>query len=127
MDGLSKKNTNDSRESAAIYVTKNLLNKNIEIDIFDPKVKQSQIYFDLSNINLDYDKSMVNFIEEPFLNISEYNIIAILTEWDEFKDFDWKTVYNNIKKPAYIFDGRNILKSEIIKKIGFNYLGLGRN
>ena len=85
-----KKNTNDTRESAAIYVTNNLLNKNIEIDIYDPKVKQSQIDFDLSNLNADYDKSLVNFIEEPFLNISEYNIIAIMTEWDEFKDYDWE-------------------------------------
>ena len=121
-----KKNTNDSRESAAIYVTKNLLNKNIAIDIFDPKVKQSQIYFDLSNINIDYDESMVNFIQEPFLNISEYNIIAILTEWDEFKDYDWENIYKKTNKPIYIFDGRNILEIEKIKKIGFNYIGLGR-
>ena len=49
-----------------------------------------------------------------------------MTEWDEFISYDWKKVYNGIKKPAYIFDGRNILNSELIKKIGFNYLGLGR-
>ena len=121
-----KKNTNDTRESAAIYVTNNLLNKNIEIDIYDPKVKQSQVDFDLSNINVDYNKSLVNFIEEPFLNISKYNIIAIMTEWDEFIDYDWKKIYKKIKKPAYIFDGRNILGIEKIKKIGFNYIGLGR-
>ena len=121
-----KKNTNDTRESAAIYVTNNLLNKNIEIDIYDPKVKQSQVDFDLSNINADYDKSLVNFIEEPFLNVSEYNIIAIMTEWDEFKDYDWEEIYKKTIKPTYIFDGRNILEIEKIKKIGFNYIGLGR-
>ena len=121
-----KKNTNDTRESAAIYVTKNLLNKNIEIDIYDPKVKYSQVDFDLSNINVDYDKSLINFIDEPFLNISEYNIIAIMTEWDEFKDYEWEKIYQKTKKPAYIFDGRNILDIEKIKKIGFNYIGLGR-
>ena len=49
-----------------------------------------------------------------------------MTEWDEFVSYDWKTVYSNIKKPAYIFDGRNILNIEKIKKIGFNYIGLGR-
>ena len=121
-----KKNTNDTRESAAIYVTNNLLNKNIEIDIYDPKVKQTQVDFDLSNINTDYDKSLVNFIEEPFLNVSEYNIIAIMTEWDEFKDYDWEKIYKKTIKPIYIFDGRNILEIEKIKKIGFNYIGLGR-
>ena len=121
-----KKNTNDTRESAAIYVANNLLNENIEIEIYDPKVKQSQIDYDLSNLNLDYQKSMVNFANEPFLNISNYNIIAIMTEWDEFITYEWKKIYSNIKKPAYIFDGRNILNSELIKKIGFNYSGIGR-
>ena len=77
-------------------------------------------------MNPDYNKSLVNFVDKPFLNISNFNIIAILTEWDEFINYDWKTIYKNINKPAYIFDGRNILNIEIIKKIGFNYLGLGR-
>ena len=121
-----KKNTNDTRESAAIYVANNLLNKNIKIDVYDPKVKQSQVDFDLSNLNPDYDKSMVNFIEEPFLNISKYNIIAIMTEWDEFKNYDWEKIYKKTKKPSYIYDGRNILGIQNIKKIGFNYIGLGR-
>ena len=52
-----KKNTNDTRESAAIYVANNLLNENIEIDIYDPKVKESQVKNNLSNLNLDYDKT----------------------------------------------------------------------
>tara|TARA_B100002051_G_scaffold239299_1_gene242436 strand:+ start:573 stop:1958 length:1386 start_codon:yes stop_codon:yes gene_type:complete len=121
-----KKDTNDTRESAAIYVANNLLNNNIKIDVFDPKVAEHQINFDLSNVNPNYEKSSVKFIEEPFLNISEYNIIAIMTEWDEFKAFDWKIIYKKIKKPAFIFDGRNILNSKNIKKIGFNYIGLGR-
>ena len=93
-----KKNTNDTRESAAIYVANNLLNNNIGIQIYDPKVKEDQINFDLSNLNPEYDKSLVNFIHDPFLDISEYNIIAIMTEWDEFILYDWKTVYSNIKK-----------------------------
>ena len=64
-----QKNTNDTRESAAIYVANNLLSSNIEIDIYDPKVKDVQINFDLSNLNPRYKKSLVNFVEEPFLNI----------------------------------------------------------
>ena len=61
-----KKNTNDTRESAAIYVTNNLLNKGIEIEIYDPKVKENQVNFDLSNLNPNYKKSSVNFVSEPF-------------------------------------------------------------
>ena len=121
-----KKNTNDTRESAAIYVANNLINNNISIQIYDPKVKEEQIISDLSNLNPDYEKSLVNFIHEPFSNISDYNIITILTEWDEFINYDWQKVYCSIKKPAYIFDGRNILNVELIKKNGFNYIGLGR-
>ena len=49
-----------------------------------------------------------------------------MTEWDEFINYDWKKIFSNIKKPAYIFDGRNILNSELIKKLGFNYSGIGR-
>ena len=121
-----KKNTNDTRESAAIYVANNLLNKKISLDIYDPKVKESQVKFDLSEINPDYDESLINFLENPFVNISQYNVIVILTEWDEFVDYDWKGIYSKIKKPAYIFDGRNILNVSKISEIGFNYIGLGR-
>ena len=119
-----KKNTNDTRESAAIYVANNLLNKKISLDIYDPKVKESQVKFDLSEINPEYDESLINFLENPFVNISQYNVIVILTEWDEFVDYDWKGIYSKIKKPAYIFDGRNILNVSKISEIGFNYIGL---
>ena len=109
-----------------MYVANNLLNNNIKIDVYDPKVMEHQIDFDLSNLNPDYDESLVNYIEKPFYNISDYNTIAIMTEWDEFKVFDWRIIHEKIKKPAFIFDGRNILEIEKIKNIGFNYLGLGR-
>ena len=121
-----KNNTNDTRESAAIYVANELINNNIRIDVYDPKVKEDQVKFDLSNLNSDYNESLINFIQEPFLNISDYNLIAIMTEWDEFKDYDWKSIYEKVKKPAFIFDGRNILDIIEISKVGFNYIGLGR-
>ena len=121
-----KKNTNDTRESAAIYVANNLIKNNIRIQIYDPKVKEEQIIFDLLNLNPDFEKSMVNFVHEPFLNSSIHNVIAIMTEWDEFITYDWNKIYTNMNKPAYIFDGRNILNREVMKRIGFNYLGLGR-
>ena len=121
-----KKDTNDSRESAAIYVANNLLNNKIRIDIYDPKVNKDQVDFDLSYLNENYDKSLVKFIEDPISNISNYNLIALMTEWEEFKNYDWNKIYSLIKKPAFIFDGRNILDLEKIKKIGFNYIGLGR-
>ncbi len=121
-----KKDTNDTRESAAIYVADNLINDDIRIDVYDPKVNKDQVDFDLSYLNENYDKSLVKFIEDPISNISNYNLIAIMTEWEEFKNYDWNKIYSLIKKPAFIFDGRNILDVKKIKKIGFNYIGLGR-
>ena len=76
------------------------------------KLKKAD-YFRFIKFNPDFEKSMVNFVYAPFLNSSVHNVIAIMTEWDEFITYDWNTVYNNIKKPAYIFDGRNILNCEV--------------
>ena len=121
-----KKDTNDTRESAAIYVSDNLINNGIGIDIYDPKVNKDQIDFDLSYLNKNYDKSLVKFIENPISNISRYSLIAIMTEWDEFKNYDWYDIYKKMKKPAFVFDGRNILDIEEMDKIGFNYTRLGR-
>ena len=122
-----KKNTNDSRESAAIYVAHNLLKNNIKIDVYDPRIDENKVNSDLLNLNPEHIESDINVLKKPFLNISDYNLVVITTEWDEFKNYDWKNTFENIKKPSYIFDGRNILNSEEIKKIGFNYFGIGRS
>ncbi len=121
-----KKDTNDTRESAAIYVADNLLKNQILIDVYDPKVDKKQVKLDLSQLNNDYSSKMVNFSDTPTKNLSSCNVIAILTEWDEFKNYDWKKIYKNIRKPAYVFDGRNLLDMHKLKSIGFNYIGLGR-
>ena len=73
--------------------------------------------------------------EQNEKHISHYNniyevsenahAIAILTEWDEFKECDWQKIYNNMLKPAFIFDGRNLLNSQKMKEIGFNYQAIG--
>ena len=123
-----KKDTNDTRESAAIYVSDNLIKSNINLNIYDPKVKESQIFFDMNYINGNdkKNKQHISIYNNPIDCIHKTNIIAILTEWDEFKDYDWKNLYKKMRKPAYIFDGRNILDKVKLESIGFNYIGLGR-
>ena len=123
-----KKDTNDTRESAAIYVANNLIKSNIHINVYDPKVRESQIFFDMNYINGDDKKNReyISVFNNPIDCIDKTNIIAILTEWDEFKNYDWKNLYNKMSKPAYIFDGRNILDRDKLESIGFNYIGLGR-
>ena len=125
-----KKNTNDSRESAAIYVAVRLLEEMAEICIYDPKVTQSQIFQDLEKIsNLDNKRirNLVSVVNDPYEASKNSHAVAILTEWDEFKRFNRNLIYENMKKPAFIFDGRNILDKEKISKIGFSYRGIGRS
>ena len=123
-----KKDTNDTRESAAIYVSDYLIRSNININVYDPKVKTEQIFFDLNYINNNdlNNKKHVSIYNSPMDCLNKTNIIAILTEWDEFIQYDWNEIYANMSKPAYIYDGRNILNREKLESIGFNYIGLGR-
>ena len=62
----------------------------------------------------------------PVEAMNQAHAVAILTEWDEFKTYDWKTIYTNMYKPAFVFDGRNILDSEQLTEIGFQVKGIGR-
>jgi UDPglucose 6-dehydrogenase len=124
-----KKDTNDSRESSSIYVTQHLLEEGAEIHIYDPMVKKDQIVSDLKYLwdskevlakfqkqylqNIFYHKDYVSAIEGSYA-------VAILTEWDEFKSYDWKSLKKKMIKPVRIFDGRNVLETKVnIIKIGF--------
>jgi UDPglucose 6-dehydrogenase len=51
--------------------------------------------------------------------VKDAHAIAVLTEWDEFKNYDWEKIYDDMNKPAFIFDGRNLLDKEKINKNWF--------
>lgn len=123
-----KKDTNDTRESAAINVADYLLYEQANVAVFDPKVRKRQIILDLNYLNAiasdDLDK-MVDVYENPYDACKNAHAIAILTEWDEFKSYDWKRIYDTMQKPAFIFDGRNILDPKKMKEIGFVFSAVG--
>lgn len=121
-----KKDTNDTRESAAIYVANNLIKSKIKIKIYDPKVQKNQIDFDLKYINKNVSKNLFKVYENYIQCLKETNVVAILTEWNEFNDYDWELIYDNMNKPAYIYDGRNIMNKEKLEKIGFKYIAIGK-
>lgn len=136
-----KKDTNDTRESAAIYVADELLHDKAEIHIYDPKVKQEQVIADLEYLQLhrreslpavseplvpEEIRSLVTIHETPFSAAHRAHAIAILTEWDEFAGYDWKSIYENMLKPAFLFDGRNVLDGNAMRSIGFIYHGIGK-
>lgn len=123
-----KKDTNDTRESAAIYVADDLLSERAEIAVFDPKVSEDQIFFDLDYLETRTtaeNRAGLQADHDPYSATDKAHAIAVLTEWDEFKTYDWQRIYDNMLKPAFIFDGRNLLDKEALEKIGFVYQGIG--
>ena len=123
-----KKDTNDTRESAAIKIADNLLSEQANISVYDPKVKAKQIYYDLNYLETRSDeenKRLLTVDSDPYVASQESHCVAVLTEWDEFKSYDWKKIYDNMLKPAVIFDGRSILDREKLESIGFIYYSIG--
>jgi UDPglucose 6-dehydrogenase len=123
-----KKDTNDTRESAAIYVADNLLFEQANIVVFDPKVNYQQILSDLNYLNSrpeDENSAHIHVVSDPYEACKGAHAIAVLTEWDEFKAYDWEKIYANMNKPAFVFDGRNLLDREKLTAIGFKYQAIG--
>lgn len=125
-----KKDTNDTRESAAIYVADALLEEKAEIVIYDPKVPAEQIYADLDYLNTrspEENRRLLKVVKNPMEAAKEAHAIAILTEWDEFKTYDWETIYEHMLKPAFLFDGRRLLDKEKMDALGFHCYKIGQS
>ncbi len=123
-----KKDTNDTRESAAIYVCDELLNERVNIRVYDPKVSASKVYADLDYLDTrssEENESLVSVVADPYESCKGAHAIAVMTEWDEFKTYDWEKIYNNMQKPAFIFDGRNLLDVPKLEEIGFKVYSIG--
>ncbi|AXB55398.1 UDP-glucose 6-dehydrogenase [Flavobacterium fluviale] len=123
-----KKDTNDTRESAAIYVADDLINEQAKISVYDPKVSRNKMLADLNYLESRSEEengNAVNVFDNAYEACENSHAIAILTEWDEFKTYDWKKVYESMHKPAFIFDGRNILNGKELESIGFVYSNIG--
>ena len=123
-----KKDTNDTRESAAIYVADHLLYEQAHICVYDPKVTDQQVYADLDYLETrssEENSKLLKVVEDPYEACKDAHAIAVLTEWDEFKSYDWERIYENMLKPATVFDGRNILDAEKLRSIGFKVNAIG--
>jgi len=125
-----KKDTNDTRESAAIYVADSLLDEQAEIVVYDPKVSEKQIYADLDYLGTrsqEENRKLLKVVSDPMQAAQNAHAIAILTEWDEFKTYDWDAIHTTMLKPAFLFDGRRILDSNDMKNKGFHYYKIGQS
>lgn len=115
-----KKDTGDTRESPAIYVAKKLIEEKAEIVVTDPKALAN------AKNDLKEQKDSVTFGEDPYEAAKGAHAIAVVTEWDLYKDLDYQKIYDSMEKPAFLFDGRNLLDHDKLFKIGFSVFRIGR-
>ena len=118
-----KKDTNDTRETAAIAVCRDLLAEGAKVYVYDPQVGEEQIRADVLGTGTNPNLIVVRSAEEACKGA---HAVAVLTEWDEFKDLDFKKIHDGMLKPAFLFDGRNILPHAKLKEIGFRLFAIGK-
>lgn len=115
-----KANTTDTRESPGIYIAQRLIEEKALLSITDPKA--------LGNARLDLagmDDTVI-YEPDPYRAAEDASAIVLITEWDIFKNLDYKHIFKAMKRPAFVFDGRNILNHKQLFAIGFNVYPIGK-
>jgi len=115
-----KANTSDTRESPALHVVKRLLEEKAEVVVTDPKALES------AKIDLKGLEGKVSYVKDPYKAVKGCQAIAVITEWDLYRNLDYDKIFRQMIKPAFIFDGRNILDQKRCFEIGFNVYPVGK-
>lgn len=119
-----KKDTNDTRESPAISVVRDLLEENATVLVYDPKVPAEEIQRDV--LGPDRNDPRLVIVNSAMEAAEGAHALAVVTEWDEFRNLDFAAIHKKMHKPAFVFDGRNILPREELNKIGFEVFSIGK-
>lgn len=141
-----KADTGDTRESPAISLVRDFLSERAFVTIYDPQVDEAQIWLDLSeacpatpletstssaiyhsiytNTKMtpifDYlVKKQVTIVHSALEACKNKEAVVIATEWKEFREIDWVSVYEHMNKPAFVFDGRLLVDADKLRQIGF--------
>ena len=118
-----KKDTNDVRESPAIDVCRLLLEETAQLRIYDPKVEAETV---CATLNREENDDSVTVCKNACEACEGAHAIAVLTEWDEFRDLDYAKIHAGMEQPAFLFDGRNVLDLKALEDIGFRAYGIGK-
>lgn len=114
-----KANTGDTRETPALTVAHLLNEEHAEIVVTDPKA--------LRNAAKDLaDLDCITLEPDPYKAAEGCDAIVIMTEWACYRELDWKRIYASMRKPALLFDTRNLLDGRAMKALGFNVLAVGK-
>jgi UDPglucose 6-dehydrogenase len=124
-----KANTGDTRESSAIYICELLLAEGAQLRIYDPKVTEDEMLVALNHLNPHITSDLVpdklKKCDDPYECSEKAHALIVLTEWQVFREYDYKRIYDSMMKPAFVFDGRNLLDREALRQIGFCTHGIG--
>jgi UDPglucose 6-dehydrogenase len=127
-----KKDTGDVRETPSMFVVRDLLQEQAKIHIFDPEVEREDMWIEMDytcGVNHEntpgLDDAVVTSVD-PYEACDGAHAICVLTEWDEFKEYDYERIFKTMSKPAFIFDGRNILDHSKLRDIGFEVHAIGK-
>jgi UDPglucose 6-dehydrogenase len=127
-----KKDTGDVRETPAQFVLRDLLAEGANIHVYDPQVKRDDMWTELNytcginSQNTPHLESSVTNADDVYTACDGAHAIAILTEWDMFKTLDYERIYTSMAKPAFVFDGRNIVDIQKLRDIGFEVHAIGK-
>jgi len=121
-----KKDTGDVRETPALTVCDMLMQDGALVHVYDPKVQREDAIQEFSYHNVKVDDKLLTFTNTPEEAVEGAHAIVILTEWDEFKTYRYDQFYSKMMKPAFLFDGRNLLDHEGLQKVGFEVHAIGK-
>ena len=115
-----KAHTSDTRETPAISICNSLIEERADVIVTDPYA------LDNFRIELGDSADQITYEPDPYNAIQGSHAIAVLTEWPQYKDLDYQMIFDRMEKPAFIFDGRNILDHQKLFEMGFNVLAIGK-
>lgn len=126
-----KKDTGDVRETPAATIVKYLLEEKARVAVYDPQVKLDDMlaelqYQGVSEATHPDFKKLLTVYHDPYAAAKDAHAIAALTEWDEFKSLDYARIYADMTKPAFIFDGRNVMPHQTLRDLGAKVYVIGR-
>jgi UDPglucose 6-dehydrogenase len=121
-----KPNTDDMREASSRVLLSQILRRGATVAVYDP-VALDEARGILTSDFADFPDALkrIRFCESPIDALENADALAIVTEWNAFKNLDFEEVKQKLKS-AIIFDGRNLFEPKVMADAGFEYYGIGR-
>jgi UDPglucose 6-dehydrogenase len=127
-----KADTGDVRETPAMFIVRDLLQENAKIHVYDPQVTREEMWLEMNytcGVNHENTPRLDEHVitsTDPYEACKGSHAICIMTEWKEFKTYDYQKIYDAMEKPAFLFDGRLHLDHKALREIGFEVHAIGK-